>query len=583
MINSIKKSTIFLAIKILPRKRLYQFMPIIFLMLIGAFFEVVSVGMVFPLLQLINDDTSTNNYIIKIFPSLFSELPKKDLFIWYISIFVFIFLIKGFYLSFLAWISGRYTHRIKAEISNSLMRKYLSAPYVFHLKNNSAKLIRNLTTESSHLVIHALNPILVIMTESIFIAAILIFLFVIEPLGTFTALFFMIFSSFFFHIIARNYSLKYGKFRQDADGQIVQKAQEALGGIKDIKVIGKINFFLSSFFNQNYKLSNIAAKQHLISQLPRHYLESMGVIALAIMVLVLENKTGNLNSMLPTLGMFLIATFRFLPSANRILSALNSLSFAQPILELIYKQQRICSQKDLLTEKNISQENQITFNKDIKIENIFYKYPNSENYALNDITLKIKKGESIAIIGKSGAGKSTFSEIILGLLEPSSGSVIVDGLNVKEITGAWQQQIGYVQQNIFLNDDTLRNNIAFGLKDSEIDVSKLNKAIKESQLEDLVKELPNGINSYLGERGIRLSGGQRQRIGIARSLYRNTPILVFDEATSSLDNETEREIINAIRLLKGSKTIIIIAHRLSTIDYCDRVIEMHKGSIVKIT
>jgi ABC-type multidrug transport system fused ATPase/permease subunit len=421
------------------------------------------------------------------------------------------------------------------------------------------------------------------MTESIFIAAILIFLFVIEPLGTFTALFFMIFSSFFFHIIARNYSLKYGKFRQDADGQIVQKAQEALGGIKDIKVIGKINFFLSSFFNQNYKLSNIAAKQHLISQLPRHYLESMGVIALAIMVLVLENKTGNLNSMLPTLGMFLIATFRFLPSANRILSALNSLSFAQPILELIYKQQRICSQKDLLTEKNISQENQITFNKDIKIENIFYKYPNSENYALNDITLKIKKGESIAIIGKSGAGKSTFSEIILGLLEPSSGSVIVDGLNVKEITGAWQQQIGYVQQNIFLNDDTLRNNIAFGLKDSEIDVSKLNKAIKESQLEDLVKELPNGINSYLGERGIRLSGGQRQRIGIARSLYRNTPILVFDEATSSLDNETEREIINAIRLLKGSKTIIIIAHRLSTIDYCDRVIEMHKGSIVKIT
>jgi ABC-type multidrug transport system fused ATPase/permease subunit len=224
----------------------------------------------------------------------------------------------------------------------------------------------------------------------------------------------------------------------------------------------------------------------------------------------------------------------------------------------------------------------LTFERSIEIQDLCYQYPGSVEFSLCNISLSIKRGMSIGIIGKSGAGKSTLADVVLGLLTPSSGAILVDGINIHENNTAWQQLIGYVQQDIFLLDDSIRRNIAFGLPEDSIDTKRMNGVVVESQLEEFISSLPDGLNTQLGERGVRLSGGQKQRIGIARALYRNSSTLIFDEATSALDNETESEIVSAINNLKGTRTIIVIAHRLSTTEHCDRVIELTDGGISKI-
>jgi ABC-type multidrug transport system fused ATPase/permease subunit len=462
------------------------------------------------------------------------------------------------------------------------MEMYLTAPYEYHLRKNSAQLIRNLTTETIQLLQYALNPLLTIMTEIIVIISIGIFLMVIEPKGTLIVMLLLASLSFAFQRLLGSYTKDLGRVRQNADGMVIQKSQEALGGIKDVKVLGKEQQFLKQFRFYNQTSSDASAKQYVLGQLPRMYLETIGVLVFSILIVLLIVKGDDFRQVVPTLGVFALAAFRLLPSANRVVSAINSLRFADAV---------IASLKDQLKENTltvpyalISNTNRayFGFERSIDIENLCYQYPGTYELALSDINLSIAKGESIGIIGKSGAGKSTLSDAILGLLKPSAGAIYLDGVDVYEDIKSWQSLIGYVQQDIYLLDDSIRSNIAFGELDHEIDANRINDAITEAQLDEFVASLPEGIDTHLGERGVRLSGGQKQRIGIARALYRNTPILVLDEATSALDNETETEIVSAIKSFKGVRTTIVIAHRLSTIEHCDRVIELKKGLISKI-
>ena len=575
-----KMSLIKSILELLPKYRLRQIPIVALLMIIGAGFEVIGIGLIIPLMEFITGDGA--NAITQRFTSSFSKLNKQDLILLGICLFASIYVLKGLYLSFLAWVFGRFTYNAKAEISNSLMKSYLSATYEFHLKNNSAQVIRNLTTEAIQFVEYVLIPILVVAMETIVIISISIFLISIEPLGTVTVILLLVILSFVFQKVVGAYSSKLGKLRQDADGLVIQKAQEALGGIKDVKVLGKTKYFHERFCMYNLRSSNVCGKQYALGQLPRMYLETIGVLVLSILVFVLTKKVDNFLQIIPTLSVFALAAFRLLPSAYRILSALNSIRYAESAVKKLMEQKELCSTNDFKTniDKNII--NELLFDQRIEVQNLCYQYPNTQDDALSNISLTVHRGESIGIVGKSGAGKSTLSDVFLGLLAPTSGLISVDGVNIQKNIYAWQKKIGYVQQDIFLIDDTIRKNIAFGLLEDEIDDNILNKVISEAQLDKFISSLPKGFNTHIGERGVRLSGGQKQRIAIARALYQDTPILVFDEATSSLDNETENEIVSAIKFLKGIRTIIVIAHRLSTIEHCDRIIELKHGKLLKI-
>ena len=564
---------------VLPKRRRKQLPLIVFAMIIGAAFEVLGIGLIMPLMDIISDSDNTN------FEYLRSELPSssgQSIVLLSITVFALIYVVKGFYLSALAWLIGRYTFAVKADVSNKLMEKYLAAPYEYHLRKNSAQLIRNLTTESVQLASNVLNPVLLILSESVVIISISIFLMTIEPIGTLAVILVMISLSFAFQRLFGGYIRSLGKVRQNADGMVVQKSQEALGGIKDVKVLGKEQQFLNQFRVHNQTTTDVSAKQYTLNQIPRMYLETMGVLTFSILIALLIVKGDDFQQVIPTLGVFALAAFRLLPSANRVLSALNSLRFADAV---------IASLKDELKENTLNapylpigntNRAHFVFERSIDIENLCYQYPGAQKLALCDIKFNIAKGESIGIIGKSGAGKSTLSDALLGLLRPNSGTISVDGVDIYEDVKAWQSLIGYVQQDIYLLDDSIRKNIAFGELEEEIDENRINDAITEAQLDEFVESLPEGIDTYLGERGVRLSGGQKQRIGIARALYRNTPILVFDEATSALDNETEAEMVSAIKSFKGTRTTVVIAHRLSTIEHCDRVIELKEGQVSKV-
>ena len=564
---------------IIPKRRRKQLPLVCSAMALGAALEVLGIGLIIPLMDIIS---GSNNQATILMKSYFAIDNDQYIAVYSIALFALIYLLKGIYLSALAWITAHFSFGVKADVCNILFEKYLMAPYGFHLQKNSAQLIRNLTSEASQLGGNVLNPLVTIASESFVIVAIGIFLLVIEPLGTIIVMTLLIILSYAFHRFLVGYTRGLGQKRQHAEGMIIQKSQESLGGIKDVKVLGKEMQFKKQFRKHNLMSSDALAKQQTLAQVPRMYLETVAVIAFSILIFLMLIKGGDFSQIIPVLGVFALAAFRLLPSTNRILAAINALRFADSVVTCFYTEMTTLTSKDLQDGNSNVGITYPSFQSNIEIKDICYQYPNSKEFALSGINLTISKGESIGIVGKSGSGKSTLSDLILGLLSPTAGAISIDGVSIERNIKEWQRLIGYVQQDIFLIDDNIKRNIAFGEIDSEIDHNKIASAINEAQLSDFINSLPKGINTRLGERGVRLSGGQKQRIGIARALYRNAPILIFDEATSALDNQTESEIVAAIKRLKGKRTMIVIAHRLSTIEHCDRVVEMKKGHIYKI-
>lgn len=547
-------------------------------MLIGAGFEVVGLSLVIPLLDMITDPTQSK--FVELISSYYPILSNRQIIIFTIVFFSLIYALKGLYLAFLAHIISNFVFGIKVSINERLMQYYINAPYEFHLKNNSSSLVRNITVEARTLVFHTLIPFLVLITESLVIAAFMIFLFYLEPIGTVIVIFLLLLFGLLFQGLIKNVMEEAGSARQLADGLIIQKAQEAIGGIKDIKVLLKEDAFMRYFSKDNLLSANADAQHFTWSQFPRMYLETIGVITLCVLLLFLTIQSANSSQIIPTFGIFALAAFRLLPSVNRIMISVNGLRYSSSAIDIVEQQLNDASLISNHTTNENEVRNSLPFTESIDIQELTHSYDDAETISLNNISLSIKKGESIGIIGKSGSGKSTFVDVILGLLTPTSGTIAVDGNCIFENLRGWQQIVGYVQQDVFLLDDSILKNIAFGIPEDNIDFKRLNQTIKEAQLDDFVDTLSEGLNTQLGERGLRLSGGQKQRIGIARALYHESSILVFDEATSALDSETETEIITAISNLKGNKTIIIIAHRVSTLKSCDRILELSEGAIV---
>lgn len=562
--------------QLLPNKFHNHTYVILALTLIGTVLETAGIGLVIPAIALMADPNIADKYpaVTPILEAL-GHPSHAQLVIYGVSLLLSAYVIKALYLAFLSWKQSNYIYAIKAHLSQSLFERYIHSPYEFHLQQNSGHLIRNITIEVEQLVGRVLIPGVLLVTELMVIVAIAALLFFIQPAGALVLFAVMGLAMYGFQRVTQNHLKKWGTERQHHEGCRIQKAQEGFGGIKDVKLLGKESNFINIYGKHTLNASLVERKQYALSNIPRLWLETIGVLGLTLLAVVVIEKTGSPSDVIPIIGLFAAAAFRILPSANRILSSIQSLKYADAVIGLILKE------FELKQESSASEGKAIQFNHQLELRNVSYAYPKASGNSLNNITLSIQKGESVGLIGTSGAGKSTLVDLLLGLIRPSSGEVLIDGQNINESMRCWQNIIGYVQQSIFLTDDTLRGNIAFGLNEDEIDDGLVYQAVKAAQLDQFVQDLPDGINTFVGERGVRLSGGQRQRIGIARALYHNPPVLVFDEATSALDNETEAEVMDSIKSLKGTRSMIIIAHRLSTIEHCDKVFKLERGQLVQ--
>jgi ABC-type multidrug transport system fused ATPase/permease subunit len=506
----------------------------------------------------------------------FGAMSREQLVVYGLLALVLIYVVKGAFLAFLAWRKLRFVFGLQAQMSRRLFAGYMRQPYVFHLQRNSAELIRNALGEVHFLTQHGLIEALRFVAESLVVIGIIALLLYIEPVGAGVSIATLLLFGGGFYWLTRKAMLRWGEARQHHERMRLQHLQEGLGGVKDVRLLGREDRFIDRYGEHADGFARVGRMQNTVQELPRLMLEVMAVGALAALVITLISRGNPLNSLLPTVGLFAAAAFRIMPSVNRIMTAIQVMRHALPVVTTLASELEA-----LAPQEAPGSGSQIELKRELRVEDVNFSYPSTEAPALHDISLEIHAGESIGFVGGSGSGKSTLIDVILGLLAPQRGVIRVDGVDVRENLRSWQDHIGYVRQHIYLTDDSLRRNIAFGLRDADIDNQAVQRALRAAQLEDFVASLPQGLDTLVGERGVRLSGGQLQRIGIARALYHDPSVLVLDEATSALDTATEREVMSAVRALHGEKTVIIVAHRLTTVADCDRLYRLENGRIVQ--
>lgn len=553
---------------------------IIFLLFIGMLFEMTSIGVIIPVLGILLNNDFLNQYpeVISFFKKIGLD-SQSDIIYFTLFGMLFIFFLKTIFMAYLSWKQANFSAQLSSKTSSKLYGVYLSQPYSFHLLKNSTELTRNIVGEV-HEFSEMLKSVFVLTVEFVAMVGIAIILLVQEPIGTIGIFLVLGISTLTLQKITSKKLSNWGLLRQSYDGLMKKKLTHGLLGIKDIKLKGNENVFLNEFNFYNFKRVDVVSKQYALTFFPRLYLEFLAVLGLVGFIFFKLFMNVPLNSILPTIAIFLAGAFRLIPSVNRIIGSLQYIRYSKPVIDIIYKEILFA---ETLNIQNFEIKGNLSFDNDICLEDISYKYDETDIEVLQNINIKINKGETIGFIGKSGSGKSTLIDIILGLLTPTNGKIKLDDIQIDSNNNkSWRTLVGYVPQNIFLADDTIRNNIAFGITESNIDQEAIDRSIIASHLSDFIHELPAGLNTIVGEQGVRLSGGQRQRIGLARALYYDPQILVLDEATSALDTQTESYIMDTVFKLKNKKTILLVAHRLTTLKNCDRIIQLEKGKIINI-
>ena len=565
MIRTLKK------INFLITKRQRKGLVILILLLfVGMVLEVFGLGVLVPAISIIlNPDTIEKSPFISPIRVFLSDFSNQIFTFLFLGAIVLVYFIKSTFIVFLTHKQNRFLTNITAYISNNLFSSYLSQPYGFHLNRNAAGLIKNIQVEIYYVYVFLLSLITIII-EGGFIFSILATLIYIEPFGAICiGIFYGSLSMIFLQFTKQKLKI-WGVLREEIDEQVSKIALEGLGGIKDSLILGKTEFFIKDYSKKNYLKARLNSNLGTVSQIPRFYLEFISIVGLVSFIILLLLQEKDSTSLFTVLGVFVAATFRMIPSLNRIIAAAQSMKYYLPSVDVIYKEIESC------VEINNNKNSIETFNflNQIEFKKVSFSFKHGVS-VLKDVDLTIRKGETIGIIGESGSGKSTLVDLILGLHTPNSGEIIVDGVSNIQFKQSWRNQIGYVSQSIYLMDDTIESNIAFGVSEREINNNQMEKVLKQVQLFEFVKNLELGVKTKVGERGVQLSGGQRQRIGIARALYNDPHLLILDEATSALDSETEKEVMESINNLKSDKTIIMIAHRISTLAGCDFVIDLN--------
>lgn len=566
--------------EVLNRDQKKSLLVIFFLILIGVTLEVLGIGMIIPLMNILLTENLAEEFP-KLIPILifFGYPDRESLILYSLLLLILVYAVKNLFLAFLTWKKSNFTFSLFANLSSRLLKIYLNRDYDFHVKKNSAELVRNILSETRHFGKGLILSLIDVFVEVLVLVAIVTLLIFVDPLGTVISIVLFTLSGMLYYSYNKKKLTEYGSQRQTYEGIKIKNLNEIFDNIKLITILGKENKFLSNFDYGNNLTANIAKKQNFIQQMPRLFFEFLAIIMICILVIIFINfKDDPLNKLIPTLGIFAAATFRILPSINKILVNSQTIRFSRSAIDLIHEEfVKIKNEKKL--EDPIEN---IKF-KNLNLNNISFHYSSNGKKIFDKINLNIAHGKTYGFIGSSGEGKSTLMDILMCIQDPQEGKIIInDNRGINQLKRSWQNIIGYVPQNVFLTDDTIKNNIALGENNEDINQKMLKQSIKQSQLENYIYELDNGLDTIVGENGVAISGGQRQRIGIARALYINPQILILDEITSALDTNTELKIIDELNTLKGDKTILIITHRMSATKYCDEVFKIDNKKLIKV-
>jgi ATP-binding cassette, subfamily B, bacterial PglK len=564
----------------------------LFLFIFVSGLEVLGTGMIGPFIAIATspDSIQSVDWLNSIYKQL--NLNSEQQFLILLGLLVVI----AFYLKALLSFNAQkkvfeFSSNLKRNLSCKLLKAYMEAPYSYHLSINSATLIQNLINTTDAVSIGVVSTFLTFVSNSVIVLALMLLLIKTNAIAL-ILIAALLLISFGLLYPMKDRLVRWSKEGYQAYGEMIRITNHGLGGLKETRVIGCECYFEHQMEEQTGIYAKATTLSSAYGNLPRFVLEPLMVsFLIGFTFLFITLNRGETQNLTGVLGIFALASVRLLPAFGNLISGINVIRGSSYSLDRLFLDLKELEKENLITDSNaadystssLPSQNLQTFPflDEIILDRITFQYPNSTKNVLEDISLTVRKGDSIGLIGKSGAGKTTLVDVILGLFTPQFGDIKVDGASVYQNLRAWQNMLGYVPQSIFLIDDTLERNIAFGVPDHLINQNKLTKAIEMAQLSEVVEQLSDGIKTVVGERGVLLSGGQRQRVGIARVLYHEREILVFDEATAALDTETEHLVTEATKALAGKKTIIIIAHRLSTIEHCDCIYQLEQGRVLK--
>ena len=551
-----------------------------FLMFFGMTLEILGLSTVFPfIISIVNPSELITIEIIKKLSVYLDVTNPENLTKTLLILLVFIYTIKTCFMVLLSYKQNQFISNLTANLSTKLYDLYLNQPLKFHNESKSSTLMKNIQIEVSYFKSFCMAFITIAIEFSIAISIFITLLFV-ESLGALSVgIYFLLLGTIYFRSI-RPLISKWGNARIKFINKNSNVLLEGLTAIRELIMFDLVKFYTTSFKKLNDELARINTKNGTFQHLPRLFLELFAIIGIVVFILILLLRNPSETYIISTIGVFIAATFRLLPSINRILNASQSIKFYKPSIDLIFSE----FSKNKLNKPQIFEQKYFTLESKLELRDLYFKYvKDNEEWILEKINLIINKGDFIGIKGTSGSGKSTLIDILVGLIQPDKGSIYVNEQKHQVFNKQWKKEIGYVSQNIVLIDSTIRNNVALSELDGDVDEIKLNKSIEQAGLSKFVMNLNDGLDTDVGEKGVKLSGGQKQRIGIARALYKEPKILFLDEATSSLDDKTEQKIMDSINKLKGKLTIIIVAHRLSTLLYCNSIYEVKNRKLKKVS
>ena len=584
--NDSKKVNLFAKINyIFDKRQKGQLAILAVLILIGGVFETLGVSMILPVVSVILSPKTLHKGIAK-FPwleQLLEDLGFNDdlkLACMLLILLIVMFVVKNAYLLFLVYRQNTFISRARNDMISRVMREFLNRPYEDYLGADIPTVFR-ITDSDIPKTFTLMLSLLSLSTEmvvSVFLGVVLLF---VNWQMTLLIILVLLLLTFISTKILKPRLNAIGRRNQATQSRIAKWRLQAIYGLKDVKVLNRQDFFIRNYYEQGRIGADIDRTYIVLNTLPRLMIETVFMAVVMLYVLIYILNGGDATELLPQLTAFGVAATRIMPSANRINTYITNIAYNQSSLDFVYENltDSMKTDKAMRAERAAIAGPALHLEKEIELKDITFAYPDSDVKIFDKANMTVKKGQSVGIMGPSGAGKSTIVDILLGLLHAQSGEILCDGSNIFSNYESWLSQIGYIPQSIYLVDESIRENIAFGIDAAEIDDDRIWEVMEEAQLADFVKSLPEGLDTKVGDRGVRLSGGQRQRIGIARSLYHNPEILVFDEATSALDNETEAAVMEAINSFHGRKTMVIIAHRLNTIEKCDVIYEVKDGKI----
>lgn len=577
------------------RKQKMQFIGLGVLILIGGLLETLGVSMMVPVVQGIMDPAALaqNEIVGKALGFLGIELPDMPqdggnrLIILMLAAMMVLFIVKNAYLLFQVYVQNTFVTRNRNRMISRVMREFLNRPYEEYLGADIPTVFR-LTDSDIPSAFQLILVLIQMITEIVVSAFLCIVLIVVSPVMTlFIVVLFLGLTLLLSKILKPRLNV-IGRKNQEIQSRIAKWRIQSIYGLKDVKVLNREEFFVRNYYESGSIGANVARNYAVLNNLPRLLIETVFIVSMLAFIMVYILGGGNINVLIPQLTAFAVAAIRIMPSANRINTYMSEIAYSQPCLDYLYENLNESMKQDVngsvtgYVQNGKKEEKERTILQDkIVLDHITFAYPGTDKPIFTDAHMEVKRGQSVGIMGPSGAGKSTIVDILLGLLHVQKGSITCDGKSIFDDYESWLAQIGYIPQSIYLVDESIRDNIAFGIDADKINEKRIWEVLEEAQLKEFIEELPEGLDTKIGDRGVRISGGQRQRIGIARALYHDPEILVFDEATSALDNDTEKAVMDAVNSFHGRKTMVIIAHRLNTIAKCDVIYKVDGEKIVE--